>query len=790
MDDQQELIASQIASQAEKLNLEDIMREFGDEPEALPDPEDIIREFSPEAHTPAEEPVPEGPSKAEKKSAKKEEAQQKQEQKQKLKQEQKQKREQEREEKQKLNQEQKLDRKQKREEKKAKKHPRKAQDAAADEQEAREKPEKKSSSKAEKNSSPQTEKKPEIKSEPQPEPRQEESSPDPQATRRLPQVKQSKQPLAQGDTIPLPRTDDKTRKLEFIPVAEPDGEQEEYVPYKPIHFQPKDRLRSLKRKLVAGPEKRYYELSEIGVGKLQVAILLSLLVFFAAAVVTAVDALGYVAENRLRLMVFIQFFGMLLAATLGCYQLMEGIGDLFRGRFSMNTMLFLTFCVCIADGVFCFRQERVPCCAAFSLQVTMSLWGTYHRRVLEMGQMDTLRKASRIYGIFCATDYLDGQKGLLRDEGDVDDFTQNYQAVTGAERAFSWYGFFAVLASGGIGAAGAVLQNDVSFGVQVAAAAMLAAVPVTAFITLSRPGAILGKRLHSIGGVICGWQGMKGMSGKAVFALNHEDLFPVGTCKLNGVKFFSDRQSDQVIAYAQALVSEVGGAMVPLFDHLLQTHGGTAYRAENLRTYPNGGVGGEVNEESVLVGTLKFLKEMGVDIPEGVRVNHAVYIAIDGELCGLVAVTYAKHRDSAAGIGTLCADRGLTPVMTTGDFMITPEFIRTKFNVNPRRMLFPERQIRKELEGRRPDRDMPALAITTRDNFAAYAYCVTGARSLKTAQTLGLVVHIVAGLVGLGMMAALAILGTRGLLTPANMLLYQLVWLIPGFLLTEWTRHG
>jgi len=27
------------------------------------------------------------------------------------------------------------------------------------------------------------------------------------------------------------------------------------------------------------------------------------------------------------------------------------------------------------------------------------------------------------------------------------------------------------------------------------------------------------------------------------------------------------------------------------------------------------------------------------------------------------------------------------------------------------------------------------------------------------------------------------------LLTPVNMLLYQLVWMLPGLMITEWTRH-
>ena len=610
-------------------------------------------------------------------------------------------------------------------------------------------------------------------------------------TRRLPKLKDKKKHKEEAATEPETTVSEATQ---VIPAQElPQSEQEqdqEYVPYKPILFQPKDRLRSLKRKLVAGPEKRYYELSEIGVGKLQIAMLLALLVFALSAVVTVMDAKGQVPEDRQKLMVFVQYFCMLTAAALGCFQLMGGIGDLFKGRFSMNTLLAFSFIACCCDSVFCFREERVPCCAAFSLQVAMSLWGTYHKRVTEMGQMDTLRKASRIYGIYTAKDYYEGEDGLLRDEGDVDDFTQNYEAPSGPEKVMSWYGILALFTCIGIGVAGGVLQSNVSFGIRVGSAALLAAMPVTAFITLTRPYALLQKRLHAVGGVLCGWQGVKAMAGKKCFAMNHEDLFPVGTCKLNGVKFFSDRDRSQVISYAWALVEPVGGALVPLFDHLLQTQSGVKYTAKNLRTYPNGGVGGEVRGESVLVGTLSFLKEMGVEVSEGIRVNQAVYISIDGELCGLVAVTYMKNRDSAVGLGTLCASRGLRSVLTTGDFMLTQDFIRSKFNVSTKRIVFPEQQDRAALAKKAPDKDLPALALTTRDNFGSYATCVAGARSLKTAQTIGLVVHILAGVVGIGLIAALAVLGAVEQLTPVNMLLYQLVWLLPGLLLTQWTRHA
>ncbi|MBR2144650.1 MAG: tRNA pseudouridine(55) synthase TruB, partial [Akkermansia sp.] len=155
---------------------------------------------------------------------------------------------------------------------------------------------------------------------------------------------------------------------------EPEYEQPmgEYIPQRPILFKPKNRIRELKRKLVAGPEQRYYKLAEIGVGKLQAAIFLSVLVVLISAASTVMFAMDMVPESRLRLMIFGQCLAMMVSALLGSFQLIEGVTDLFKKGFTLNTMLLVTFIVCCVDAVFCLQQLRVPCCAAFSLEVTMA----------------------------------------------------------------------------------------------------------------------------------------------------------------------------------------------------------------------------------------------------------------------------------------------------------------------------------------------------------------------------------------------------------------------------------
>ncbi len=585
---------------------------------------------------------------------------------------------------------------------------------------------------------------------------------------------------------PLPEQPEQAEP--FSEKWEPEYEQPigEYVPPQPIIFRPRDRLRELKRKLVAGPEKRYYELGELGLGRLQMAIFFSLLVVLFSAMATVLYALNLVPQERMKLMVFGQFFAMLLSALLGSYQLMDGVGDIFRGRFSLNSMLVLTFAACCVDGVFCLSELRVPCCAAFSLQVTMSLWSAYHRRHAEMGMMDTMRKANHLESIVPVEDYHDGCTGLLRGEGEVEDLMDHYTQSATPEKVLDIYALAALGVSIAISVVAGVLHQSVSFAVQVLSVSLLAAVPVTSFITLTRPMAVLEKRLHKVGAVLCGWQGVRAMSRRSVFPLDHEDLFPVGTCKLNGVKFYGSRNPDDVVAYCSAVVNASGGALVPLFEYLLSSRSGRHYTAHKLQAYGNGGVGGEVCCEPVLIGTSAFLKEMGVDIPEGTRVDQAVYAAIDGELCGVFAVTYNKARSAAVGLHALCSYRGLRPVLVGEDFMLTEDFVGDRFRINTRKMSFPEMALRRQLRERKPEGD--AAALVTTDGLMPFAFAVTGARSLRTASIIGTVIHMLGGIVGLAMMLALAIIGAAELLTPANMFLYELVWLIPGLLITEWTR--
>ena len=606
------------------------------------------------------------------------------------------------------------------------------------------------------------------------------------------QINDEEEAALDGDTVRLDAEAlEKAAKeaAAFSENWEPEYEQPmgEYVPPRPIVFPTRAESREMKRKLVVGPEKKYYELTEKGLGGVQIAMLVTLVIVLLSAASTIAYAQGMVGESRLRLMIFGQFMAVLVSALLGSFQLIQGVADLFKGRFTLNTLLVVTFLACCADGVFCLLQERIPCCAAFSLEVLMSLWGDYNRRHAELGQMDVLRKANRLYGVCAKENAYENKKVLVRIPGRVEHFMDNYDQTGAPEKRQNLYSLLALVISLGVGVF-AFFMADLYTAIQVTAVCLLAAVPATAFIATTRPLAILQRRLHRLGAVLCGWQGINQLSGKVVFPLDGDDVFPLGTTRMNGVKFFGSRATEEVLAYATAVVEADGSGLAPLFRQVLDSRNGRSYDAENLRRYENGGIGGTVLDESVLVGTLEFLKEMGVEVPGGIQVSQAVCVAIDGELCGVFAISYEKTRSATAGLSTLGSYRGLNPVMISGDFMLSERFIRSKFGVKSKRLLFPGEETRTLLQSIESEEGAQAALLTTVEGLAPMAYCVTGARAARAASNLGVTLHMVGGILGMLVVLTLVILGAMQLLTPANMFLYQLVWMIPGFLVTEWTR--
>jgi hypothetical protein len=561
----------------------------------------------------------------------------------------------------------------------------------------------------------------------------------------------------------------------------------EFIPKAPIPFPEKSRLRQLRQKLVAGPERRYQALSEVGLFQLQFGMLLNFLLAVISVAATVAYSLGFIDPTRLRTVVFCQLLLAMLSALIGCYRLLEGISNLFRGRFTLDAALFITFLACVGDGLLCLSQQRLSASSLFCLQLFMSQCAAYHRRNTELSQMDILRKANELTAVVKVDDIWENRPGFQAVDGEPESFLDHYKRPSAPERALSIYAVLSLLAAAGIAVATYFLV-DLNTAIQVFMAAQLIALPFTAFISVSRPTAILQNRLHSLGAVLCGWQGIRAVPRRSLYPLDHADLFPDGSIKMNSVKFYGSVDPGRVVSYTTAMLTEERSGLLRVFRLLPRSRGSSAHTVSNFQNV-KGGIRGDVDGADVLIGTAECMQSNGIYISQAQQVPQGIYTAVDREFCGAFDITYSRSKFTTLGIRTLCTDRHIRPVVVACDFVLTPKYLRGKLAVNPRRITFPERDDRLKVMDSTPSEDATVVALTTKQGLAPKTYSLTGARALKGAWKAGAIIHILGGAIGLAAVGVLALNGGLALLNPVNLLLYSTIWSLPGLLITEFTRH-
>jgi len=84
-------------------------------------------------------------------------------------------------------------------------------------------------------------------------------------------------------------------------------------------------------------------------------------------------------------------------------------------------------------------------------------------------------------------------------------------------------------------------------------------------------------------------------------------------------------------------------------------------------------------------------------------VSQAVYAAIDGQLCAVYAMSYAKMRSAAAGLVTLCGYRKLSAMITGSSFMMDEKFIFERFGVRAKRLRMTTREEQSAMEEKKPE---------------------------------------------------------------------------------------
>jgi hypothetical protein len=485
----------------------------------------------------------------------------------------------------------------------------------------------------------------------------------------------------------------------------------------------------------------------------------------------------------------VRFFlmGGLMAAgiLLALPSLVRGCGLLRQKRVTPDTyVLFLLLAVC-GYGIVAYPAHQIPPFIVVQFAALLATWAEMNRCIGCYHALKAIGTRANVGQVRVLEQGWEGKRCIYLANGQEADLVSSLETESGAGKVLSGYCAAALLISI-VFAAVTYFAAGQNF-LWSLSVLLCGAFPVASLYCCDRPFASISRRLQHGGAALCGWRGASALSGEAGMVIRDREIFPRGAVTLNGLKVYNDFRVDQMISYTATAISSCESALMPLFETLMQEQGGHLMQVENFRTYEGGGVGVEIHGDVVLVGSLSFMRLMGIEMPAGTNLKQAVYTSVNGRLAGVIAVNYTPAVSVTAALQAIVRSQRLDPIFALTDFVVSPAMLHHKFKIPSERLEFPTMAERMRLVEMESDGETDACgALLTRTTFAAYTDTVLGARSLISVARIGTAVCLVCGILGLALMAFLTYVGATTVATTTNLLLFSLIWTIPSLLVTSW----
>lgn len=479
---------------------------------------------------------------------------------------------------------------------------------------------------------------------------------------------------------------------------------------------------------------------------------------------------------------------LLTAMALSADVLAQSLVRLARLRLGMDTLLFLSCAATLGDALTMQRllpRAQLPCCAVNILALAVAMRGEYHRRLGLRLACRTAAAASEPYLVTLDEEKWNGRDAYAKWSGEPGGFGSRIQADDGAQRVFRIVCPLLLLACATMSLQSSVGRGEGNRLWWCLSSTLTAACALSAPILFARPFHRLSRRLSASGSALAGWPGAAEARQGSSILLTDLDLFPPGSVSVSGIKVFGSWPAERVVGYTATLIHASGCGLDQMFHALLRSQGAVYRKAEEFACYEGGGMSAVIRSDRVLVGSAAFMNLMEVALPPGLSVKNAVFCAINGELAGIFALNYTLPDLVYPSVSALLQER-ISPVLATRDFNLIPSMLQQRFRLPADRMDYPPVERRRELSDPDQFHSGRLAAVLCREGLYPFAEAVAGARRLGKAVRLGAWLACAGAAIGVLLACYLTSAGAFASLSPFNLLIYTVLWLVPSWFITGW----
>ncbi len=471
--------------------------------------------------------------------------------------------------------------------------------------------------------------------------------------------------------------------------------------------------------------------------------------------------------------------------------LISGVTDIAKAKPGVESLVLISNVLSILDGFVMLITGNYSNGLPFSLISACSLFFTlWARKSYYMAMCDSIKSSlasSSPYGVVSDSSSIEGRIVLKKLPGATHGFYSRLIEADFSESVYNYAAPLFILLSlvfGFITSVGRGRGGDIAHTVSIMSA-ISAAFPAAAAFTL--PFRYASVRAKRIGSAIAGWGGASDIYYSDGALLTDDDIFPVGSVSLSGLKLFEGVSQRKAIVYTSSLIIASDSDLKRVFQELLKSQGFSERPTKDFACYDGGGLGAVIDGERVLVGTGAFMNLMGIRVPESVNDKSNVFTAINGELAAVFTINYVPANSVQASLVSLLNTK-TNILLAARDFNVTPNAIQQKFKVSMEGVEFvPVDTVYKLSDTAVPD-NAGASSILCRGGLAPFAEVITRGRLLKTVTELNTLVSVAGTVIGLLIMLFLCWNASFSAASVTNVFIFMLVIEFCVILLSQTVR--
>lgn len=313
--------------------------------------------------------------------------------------------------------------------------------------------------------------------------------------------------------------------------------------------------------------------------------------------------------------------------------------------------------------------------------------------------------------------------------------------------------------------------------------------PLSSVFIVAYPIFAAVKRLFKKDATIIGDPSVEEYSDATSVVFQDKDVFPMAATIMRGIKLYDNEEISiyYVLSNLTKFYSRVGG---PLKDILAQTTSEVPQEGccELVRVEEDGVVAVIDGSVNILAGQRAFVERNGIFVdndPDDARMAgegvSALFVVLDGKLCAKLYVQYDIDHSFEEIINSL-ASENIDTYIKTADPCIDDALLASKLRISR----FPAKVIKRNTE-ELPDGALESTdsGIVSRNTLDGIADAVVLCNKIKRVRRTSRSVCIVSAIIGILVMAFLALFSSAPDILSIYTVIYQLFWLIPMVLFTK-----